>query len=301
MRYTILGFNQEAVCSISKSTTDKNGKYKVLTLDVVDLLIIQEIADFMNRKKIIKYTIDDKTYFSIKYDAIIEDLPILGVKKQALRDRIDKMCELGVIEKQVIKDGTGSCVAFRLGDIYEDLKYKSAGGVCSGLHTGMYSTTHGCVADYTPNNYNTNTNYTITNNKEKENIKEREKKKNGVELPDYIAPEYRDVMTEWLEYKKERRETYKSRGLKQCYDKLIKFSNGNPDVALEIIHTAMANNYTGFFPLRNTPQQAKLTPYEQQQLERQRYTAQFEQRIFDNISSLDDDEGAGCGRLPDDI
>lgn len=146
--------------------------------------------------------------------------------------------------------------------------------------------------------YNTKYN---TLNIEKENIKEREKKKNGVELPDYITPEYRDVMTEWLEYKKERRETYKSRGLKQCYDKLIKYSNGNPDVALEIIHTAMANNYTGFFPLRNTPQQAKLTPYEQQQLERQRYTVQFEQRIFDNISSLDDNEGAGCGRLPDDI
>ena len=303
MKYTILDFNQEAVCSISKSITDKNGKYKVLTLDVVDLLIIQEIADFMNRKKIIKYTIDDKTYFSIKYDAIIEDLPILGVKKQALRDRIDKMCELGVIEKQVIKDGTGSYVAFRLGDVYEDLKYKSARGVCSGLHTGMYSTTHGCVEDYTPNNYTTITNNTITNI-EKENIKEREKKKNDVELPDYIAPEYRDVMTEWLEYKKERRETYKSRGLKQCYDKLIKFSNGNPDIALDIIHTAMSNNYSGFFPIKNTPQQAqttKLSPYEQQQLERQRYTAMFERRIFDNINSLDDDEETGCGRLPDDI
>lgn len=139
--------------------------------------------------------------------------------------------------------------------------------------------------------------------KEKINFKEK-KKKNDVELPDYIASEYRDVMLEWLEYKKERRETYKSRGLKQCYDKLIKFSNGNPDIALEIIHTAMSNNYSGFFPIKNTPQQAqttKLSPYEQQQLERQRYTAMFERRIFDNINSLDNEEETGCGRLPDDI
>ena len=190
MKYSVLGFNQEAVCSISKSITDKNGNYKILTLDVVDLLIIQEIADFMNRKRIIKYTIEDKIYFSIKYDAIVDDLPILGIKKQALRDRIDKMCELGVIEKQIIKDETGSWVAFRLGDVYEELKYKPTWGVCSPLHTGVYSTTHGCVADYTPNNYNTITNNTITNNKKIEDKSSKKEAKIESDEDEFVEKIY---------------------------------------------------------------------------------------------------------------
>lgn len=165
MKYSILGFNQEMVCEIRKTILNKN-KYKILTLDVSDLLIIQEIADFMNRKKVIKYTIDDKTYVSIKYDLILEDLPILGIKKQALRDKIDKICELGIIEKKVIVNESGSWTAFRLSDKYEELRYNVDGGVCSQLHRGVYSTTQGCVADYTPKTNNTITN--ITNNKEKD-------------------------------------------------------------------------------------------------------------------------------------
>lgn len=298
MKYTILGFNQEKVCSIFKEVKIDGVRSKIYKLDVIDLVILQEIADFMNRKNIIKYTMNDKIFFSITHKSILQDLPLLDIKKQALKDRIDKMCFLGLIEKQVARDENGTWVGYRLTDVYESLTYSTneegGGGVfnytggCSELHVGV-------VSNYTPNINNTINEINI----EKENIKEREKKKNELELPDYIAPEYRDVMTEWLEYKKERRESYKSRGLKQCYDKLVKFSNGNPATALEIIHSAMSNNYSGFFPLRNMAQ-SKLTPYEQQQLERQQYTAMFEQRIFDNISTLDD-EDAGCGRLPDDI
>lgn len=176
MKYSILGFSQEKVCNIKLETTAKDDKVKVLKLDVNDLLILQVVGDFMNRKKIIKYTIDDKIYFSITYNAIIDDLPILDIKKQALRDRLDKLCLLGLLEKQVIKDGTGSWVAFRLTDLYESLKYgeqKNEGGV--------YQTTHGgCVSNYTPNNPSTifpniDNKDNINHNKEKE----IQKKKKG--------------------------------------------------------------------------------------------------------------------------
>lgn len=150
MRYTIIGFNQEMVISYER-TTYENGKEKVIKLDVIDLLILQELADFMNRKSIIKHTIDDKIFFSIKYDAIIEDLPILGMKKQALRDRIDKLCFLGLVEKKVVKNESGSWAAFRVSENYECLLYSQEGG-------GVYQTTHPCVSNYTPNNYTTITN-----------------------------------------------------------------------------------------------------------------------------------------------
>ena len=86
MKYSVLGFNQLKVIELQKEKDGKNRK-----LDVTDLLILRDIADFMNRSKIIKYTVDDKVYFSIQYATIIEDLPIINIKQQALSDRIDKI------------------------------------------------------------------------------------------------------------------------------------------------------------------------------------------------------------------
>lgn len=118
MKYSILGFSQERVLRLQK---EQDGKVK--KLDVTDLLILRDVADFMNRSKIIKYTIDDKVYFSIQYSAIIEDLPLIDIKKQALSDRLDKMVFLGVLEKVVVKNQCGTFVAFRMGKEYEGLLY----------------------------------------------------------------------------------------------------------------------------------------------------------------------------------
>lgn len=142
MRYAILGFSQERVLNLQK---EHNGKVK--KLDITDLLILKNIADFMNRSKIIKYTIDDKVFFSVQYSAIIEDLPLIDIKKQALSDRLDKMCILGVLEKKVIKNQSGTFIAFRMGCEYEKLIYEPTS---SEIRVQEYSTT----------NHNT----TITNN-----------------------------------------------------------------------------------------------------------------------------------------
>ena len=164
MKYSILGFNQQAVLAIAKDVIveQNNGEYpktKTLKLDCIDLLILQDVADFMNRRKIIKYTVDDKIYFSIQYSSIIEDLPILGIKQQALSDRLSKLVELEMLEKVVIKNQAGSFVAFRLGEKYESIKYKpseSEIGTSSTIHLQKYSDTFAEVADYTPKYSSTN-------------------------------------------------------------------------------------------------------------------------------------------------
>lgn len=161
MKYSIFGFSQEKVCAIRKDVCTADGKTKTYKLDTTDLLILQDLADFMNRAKIIKHTIDEKTYFSITYNAIIEDLPILDVKKQALRDRVDKLCLLGVLEKKVLKNYSGTFVAYRLTDMYEKLRYsipvedkaKDTGYLEN--REGVYKTTTPCVSDYHPNNSTT--------------------------------------------------------------------------------------------------------------------------------------------------
>lgn len=149
MKYSIFGFSQEYAIKLQK---EQDGKVK--KLDATDLLILKDVADFMNRSKIIKYTIDDKVYFSIQYATILEDLPILDIKKQALSDRLDKMVLLNVLEKIVIKNQSGTFIAFRMGAEYEKLLYSCTNiqtvPTSSELQVQMYSTT----------NHNTN----ITNN-----------------------------------------------------------------------------------------------------------------------------------------
>ena len=175
MKYSILGFYQPAVLTITKDVIveQKMGEYpktKTLKLDCIDLLILQDVADFMNRKKIIKYTVDDKIYFSIQYSAIIDDLPILGIKQQALSDRLSKLVELELLEKVVIKNQAGSFIAFRLGEKYESIKYTPAESeICtrSSLHPQKYSTTFAEVADYGPKYSSTNNSSTNKEERDK--------------------------------------------------------------------------------------------------------------------------------------
>lgn len=68
----------------------------------------------------------------------------------------------------------------------------------------------------------------------------------------FVHPDFLGVFVEWLEYKKDRKEKYKSeKSLKICYDKLVKLSVDDPVIALEIVNQAIGYNYAGFFELKN--------------------------------------------------
>ncbi len=69
---------------------------------------------------------------------------------------------------------------------------------------------------------------------------------------DFISSDFLETFILWLEYKKDRRENYKSeKSLKACYSKLVKLSKDNPAIASQIINEAIANNWAGFFELKN--------------------------------------------------
>ena len=59
------------------------------------------------------------------------------------------------------------------------------------------------------------------------------------------------VIRKWLEYKKEKRQTYKPRGLEAFKKRLTGLSGGDPVIANAIVEQSMANNYAGVFPLKN--------------------------------------------------
>ena len=116
LRFSVFGFSQEKVvgmCAVSGG--------KEIRLDVTDLLILTEVADFPNRNSVLKIIEDEKIFFWVAYSEILAELPILNLKKRALRDRFDKLVMLGLLEKHVNK--ANSMTFFRLTDKYETLRY----------------------------------------------------------------------------------------------------------------------------------------------------------------------------------
>ena len=80
----------------------------------------------------------------------------------------------------------------------------------------------------------------------------------------------KEALDIWLAYKKEKRQTYKPRGLEALKKKLLQLSNGNPEYAKVIVEYSMGNNYTGLFAPKNNG----VNSYEQQQ------------RTYNKISSI---------------
>lgn len=177
LRRSIMGFDQEEVLKLTTIITKEVRGVKKeieLKLDMNDLLILKQIADFPNRKKITKILVDEKIFFWVSYKEIISELPILGIGKQALSDRLEKMVKLGVLEREIkTMPPYANMTLFRIGDKYERLKYKvedsKDDSTVSNYDTVSCSTTIGCRSQIRDinNEYNNNKD---DNNVDKEEI-----------------------------------------------------------------------------------------------------------------------------------
>lgn len=140
LRFSILGFSQERAVNVRATSGSKE-----LRLDVIDLLLLNHIADFPNRKYVMKIIEGDKIFFWMAYSEILGELPILNLKKQALRDRFDKLVALGLLEKTTNR--TNNMTFFRLTDLYESLRYDNVVYSVDGEDVvndrGVYSDTQG--------------------------------------------------------------------------------------------------------------------------------------------------------------
>lgn len=78
-------------------------------------------------------------------------------------------------------------------------------------------------------------------------------KQQAIEIaPEWVSQEFASVFLDWLEYKRSRREGYKTdRSLRACYNMLVNLSGGNAEVAARIVEQSMANNWKGLFPLKD--------------------------------------------------
>ena len=89
-------------------------------------------------------------------------------------------------------------------------------------------------------------------NSQKESPKAVSKPASKVDLS-FVAPGYLEIFTEWLDYKRARRESYNTpMGLKKCYSHLLNLSSNDVGKAKLIVEQSIANNYAGLFELKGS-------------------------------------------------
>lgn len=134
------------------------------------------------------------------------------------------------------------------------------------------------------------------NNNKKENIKEKKpeipplspKGEIPSKLSQVIRDDYADAMSEWLEYKRAKKQSYKSdNSIKLCYNKLLKLSGGDAALAMEIVHQSMANNWQGLFPLKEEENNSNnIVKYESANEQRERERAERDAAVAKHIQFL---------------
>lgn len=107
MEYTIHGFSQENAIKLG--------------LDDRDLLILRWFVRFKDNGKMASKIIDGDKYYWIKYEGIIEDLPITNIKSNdSVYRRLKKMSKVKVLKHKTIKAG-GTYSYYCLGENYPSL------------------------------------------------------------------------------------------------------------------------------------------------------------------------------------
>lgn len=110
MKHTVQGFQQDVLV-----------EYK---LDCNDALILRWILDFYHTNSMRKMEYEGRSYFWIFYQKVVDELPILNLKKRAVAKHIDRFVDCGLFSKFVDSHG-GNVTYFTINsDEYKRLVFQ---------------------------------------------------------------------------------------------------------------------------------------------------------------------------------
>jgi hypothetical protein len=113
MKFTINGLSQEMLIERG--------------LDAQDALLITWLSDLISSPKIKTLLHDGLTYYWIRYESILEDLPILTIKNtKGIGKKFLELEEKGLLVKHVIKNQAGSFSYFRFTDVIDEMKKRES-------------------------------------------------------------------------------------------------------------------------------------------------------------------------------
>lgn len=98
-----------------------------LDIKLDELLILRYFTDFQKldkkgNSKMRKFIVDDKDYYWLSYTKVIEDLPILKlVNNNAVARKLNKLCKVNVLEKELVRTPDFPYTVFRHGEAYPKL------------------------------------------------------------------------------------------------------------------------------------------------------------------------------------
>ena len=131
MKFSVWDYSQVKIAQFNKQNPH-------LAIDPTDIFIFTWFKGFANktRAKTSKKdgsqakgmwckTIDGVDYFNVRYDAIINDFPILGVcNVKSIQRRFDKYVEAGIFEKTIVHAGKkGNFTYFAFTDLFLSFEY----------------------------------------------------------------------------------------------------------------------------------------------------------------------------------
>ena len=103
-----------------------------------------------------------------------------------------------------------------------------------------------------PTQYPNNTTFQASVYSNKPIDKKEEKKKEDVELLDFVDDRFISLSKKWMQYRRDIHKPFVANSsLKECYNLLLRISNNDPKKADQIIDRSIANGWMGLFPLPN--------------------------------------------------
>lgn len=210
MKFTIHGFSQDVAI-----------KYN---LKAADLLILRWFVDFKDAGNVSKTVIDGDVYYNIEYNYILECLPILDIKKQALtKGNIARLIDCNVLKRKIINE-KGNLVYFAIGENYKFL-----------IDGNAFNYEDKKVEEIAPKP------------SPKPKKEEEEKEPEDIISSFNLSKPIKEKMNDWFLYKKEQhkfmyKEISKKTLLKQVIQYCDKFSEND---VIKLIDISIANGWKG--------------------------------------------------------
>ena len=266
MRYTIEGFSQTEAIKFRR-TEIVNGKEKVVTLDCTDLVILRWFVDFW--PNMMKVEIGGRQYAWLSYKALIEDMPLIGIKKGMLALRLKKLVSFGILSHQTVKSG-GTFSYYGFGPEYARLidtnHAQDASDHAQDISEGVpkkLDTPQQKISDQ------------IDSSTKDSSTKEPKERKKPAETYDSIIDGFtedeplRDALREFLRYKvataKRKKSEFTNYALKQNLGKLRNLAD-NPRDMIAIVNQTLERGWSGFFPLKDdAPKTDRRSQYTEEQ------------------------------------
>lgn len=118
MKYSVMGFSQEKIMQLNNSGCN---------IDITDLAILSWLEKIANSPNTVKEVKENKVFFWVKYQALLDDMPILNIKKRMLYARLQKMVDAGILLHESKKAG-GTYSFYAFSDVYNGLVFSEQRG-----------------------------------------------------------------------------------------------------------------------------------------------------------------------------